>query len=129
MLASDVRTDLNASVASGSVTRDMLASDVRADLNASLSSASVTAANIHPDLVKYFLPEISNHPAGVSILQGTGTTLSSAATGKFLTYQWQKNGVDLSGETNATLVLTDCQRRERRQLHRGREQRLGKRHQ
>ena len=108
MLASDVRTDLNASVASGSVTRDMLASDVRADLNASLSSASVTAANIHPDLVKYFLPEISNHPAGVSILQGTGTTLSSAATGKFLTYQWQKNGVDLAGETNATLVLTDA---------------------
>jgi hypothetical protein len=106
MLASDVRTDLNASVASGSVTRAMLAADVRADLNASLSSASVTAANIHPDLVKYFLPEISNHPAGVSILQGTGTTLSSTATGKFLTYQWQKNGVDLSGETNATLVLT-----------------------
>jgi hypothetical protein len=106
MLASDVRTDLNASVASGSVTRDMLASDVRADLNASLSSASVTAANIHPDLVKYFLPEIANHPAGVSALQGTGTTLSSGATGKFLTYQWQKNGVDLSGETNATLVLS-----------------------
>lgn len=108
MLATDVRTDLNASVASGSVTRDMLAADVRADLNASLSSASVTAANIHPDLVKYFLPEIANHPAGVSILQGAGTTLSSGATGKFLTYQWQRNGVNLSGETNGTLVLTDA---------------------
>jgi hypothetical protein len=107
-LAADVLADLNQTITAGSVTRDMLASDVRADLNASLSSASVTAANMHPDLVKYFLPEISNHPAGVSVLQGTGTTLSSAATGKFLTYQWQKNGVDLSGETNATLVLTDA---------------------
>ena len=106
-LAADVLADLDHSIDSGSITRDMLSADVRTDLNASLSSASVTAANIHPDLVKYFLPEISNHPAGVSILQGTGTTLSSAATGKFLTYQWQKNGVDLSGETNATLVLTD----------------------
>jgi hypothetical protein len=105
-LAADVLADLDHSIASGSITRDMLAADVRTDLNASLSSASVTAANIHPDLVKYFLPEISNHPAGVSALQGTGTTLSSAASGKFLTYQWQKNGVDLAGETNATLVLT-----------------------
>jgi hypothetical protein len=105
-LAADVLADLDHSIASGSITRDMLASDVRTDLNASVASGSVTAANMHPDLVKYFLPEISNHPAGVSILQGTGTTLSSAATGKFLTYQWQKNGVDLSGETNATLVLT-----------------------
>jgi len=105
-LAADVLADLDHGIGAGSVTRDMLAADVRADLNASLSSASVTAANIHPDLVKYFLPEISNHPAGVSILQGTGTTLSSAATGKFLTYQWQKNGVDLSGETNTSLVLT-----------------------
>jgi len=105
-LAADVLADLDHGIGAGSVTRDMLAADVRADLNASLSSASVTAANMHPDLVKYFLPEISNHPPGVSILQGTGTTLSSAATGKFLTYQWQKNGVDLSGETNATLVLT-----------------------
>jgi hypothetical protein len=107
-LAADVLADLDHSIGVGSVTRDMLSADVRADLNASLSSASVTAANIHPDLVKYFLPEIANHPAGVSALQGTGTTLSSGATGKFLTYQWQKNGVDLSGETNATLVLTDA---------------------
>jgi|GEM_PF-4167326 len=105
-LAADVLADLDHSIVAGSVTRDMLAADVRADLNASLSSASVTAANMHPDLVKYFLPEISNHPVGVSVLQGMGTTLSSEATGKFLTYQWQRNGVDLSGETNATLVLS-----------------------
>jgi hypothetical protein len=107
-LAADVLADLDHSIVAGSVTRDMLAADVKADLNASLSSASITAANIHPDLVKYFLPQISSHPVGISVLQGTGTTLSSEAAGKFLTYQWQRNGVDLSGETNATLALADA---------------------
>jgi len=107
-LAADILSDLNRSIAAGSVTRGMLAAGVQADLNASLSAASVTAENIHPDLVKYFLPEISSHPAGVVVLKGTGATLSSAATGKFLTYQWQRNGVNLAGENNATLLFTDA---------------------
>jgi len=113
-LASDVLADLNATIShsrlSGDVladlnrtiTREMLPSDVLAELN-----ASVTVSKMHPDLVKYFLPEISNHPSTVSVLKGTGATLSSSASGKFLAYQWQKGGSDLIGETNSTLVLTD----------------------
>jgi hypothetical protein len=96
-LAGDVLVDLNRTI-----TRDMLPSDVLAELN-----ASVTVSKMHPDLVKYFLPEISNHPSTTSVLKGTGATLSSSASGKFLAYQWQKDGIDLLGETNATLVLTD----------------------
>ena len=61
-----------------------------------------------PNLVRYFIPEISSNPASVSILQGAGTTLSVQANGKFLTYQWQRNGVNLAGETNASLVLSDA---------------------
>ena len=107
-LAADVLADLNRSIAAGSVTRGMLAAGVQADLNASLSAASVTAENIHPDLVKYFLPEILVQPASSAGLKGTNVTLSLSASGKFLTYQWKKNGVNLSGENNATLVLTDA---------------------
>jgi hypothetical protein len=113
-LASDVLSDLNATISRSrlagdvladlnrTITRDMLPSDVLAELN-----ASVTVSKMHPDLVKYFLPEISNHPSTSSVLKGTGATLSSSASGKFLAYQWQKDGADLIGETNATLVLTD----------------------
>ena len=28
--------------------------------------------------------------------------------GKYLNYQWKKDGVDLTGETNATLNITDA---------------------
>ena len=96
-LAGDVLADLNRTI-----TRDMLPSDVLAELN-----ASVTVSKIHPDLVKYFLPEISNQPTSSSALKGTGAILSSSASGKYLTYQWQKDGADLIGETNATLILSD----------------------
>ena len=34
-------------------------------------------------------------------------TLTASAEGKYLSFQWQKNGTDLIGETNATLVFSD----------------------
>ena len=61
-----------------------------------------------PNLVRYFIPEISANPAAISIIQGTDTTLSVQASGKFLSYQWQKNGANLAGETNANLVLSNA---------------------
>jgi hypothetical protein len=58
-------------------------------------------------LVRYFVPEISANPSAVSIIQGTGTTLSVQATGKFLSYQWQKNGVDITGQNTSSLSLSN----------------------
>ena len=38
----------------------------------------------------------------------TDSNVSVTAEGKYLTYQWKKDGVDLTGETNATLNITDA---------------------
>ena len=35
-------------------------------------------------------------------------SFSVTAEGKYLTYQWKKMAVDLTGETNATLNITDA---------------------
>ena len=106
-LAADILSDLNHSIAADSVTLSMLSPQVRADLNSSVPAASVTAAKMHPDLVKYFLPEITSPPAGSTVLNGTGATIAAGATGKFLNYQWLRNGANLPGETNATLVIAE----------------------
>ena len=58
-----------------------------------------------PNLIRYFVPEISTNPSAVSIIQGTGTILSVQAEGKFLSYQWQKNGVDITGQNNPSLFF------------------------
>ena len=97
----------SARIEDGSITRSKLESSIINDLQTSITDGSVSKAKMDPNLVRYFIPEISASPASVSIIQGTGTTLAVQATGKFLSYQWQKNGANLAGETNASLILSN----------------------
>jgi hypothetical protein len=54
-------------------------------------------------------PVISQHPQTTEIVEGMSAQLSVAAiSGTPLTYQWQKDGSDLAGETAATLTLADA---------------------
>ena len=76
--------------------------------SAFLVDGSVTSTKMDPNLIRYFIPEISTNPSSISLLQGESATLSAQANGKFLSYQWQRNGENLIGETNASLVLTDA---------------------
>jgi hypothetical protein len=92
----------------GSITRSKLESSIINDLQASIADGSVSKAKMDPNLVRYFVPEISTNPSAVSIIQGTDTTLSVQAEGKFLSYQWQKNGSNLAGQTNSSLVLSNA---------------------
>jgi hypothetical protein len=92
----------------GSITRSKLESSILNDLQSSIADGSVSKAKMDPNLVRYFVPEISANPSAVSIIQGTGTTLSVQAEGKFLSYQWQKNGANLAGQTNPSLVLSNA---------------------
>lgn len=55
-------------------------------------------------------PLILTPPESVTVPPGTTVTFSVAATGTPpLTYQWRRNGVGITGATNATLTLTNVQ--------------------
>ena len=97
-----------APIQDGSITRSKLESSILNDLQSSIADGSVSKAKMDPNLVRYFVPEISTNPSAVSIIQGTGTTLSVQADGKFLSYQWQKNGVDITGQNTSSLSLSNA---------------------
>lgn len=51
-------------------------------------------------------PGIDTQPLSQSVCPGENVTFSVVASGDGLTYQWKKGGVDLGGETSASLNLT-----------------------
>jgi endonuclease I/predicted RNA-binding protein with TRAM domain len=53
------------------------------------------------------LAEITQQPENQSVCEGDDVTFSISATGENLTYQWQKDGADISGETQNTLTLNN----------------------
>jgi Ig-like domain CHU_C associated len=52
-------------------------------------------------------PSISTHPISQTVCEGVNVSFSVVATGIGLTYQWQKNNVDIPTETNASLTLNN----------------------
>ncbi|MDX2187602.1 MAG: immunoglobulin domain-containing protein [Opitutaceae bacterium] len=72
------------------------------------SSGSVTSnaasLTVNPVVVA---PTILAHPTSASALAGSSLTLSVNATGSgTLSYQWKKNGANITGATSASLSLT-----------------------
>ncbi len=49
--------------------------------------------------------EISKQPAGLTVDEGKSFTLSVAATGSTLSYQWSKGGVEIAGATSAEYTV------------------------
>ncbi|MBI3886737.1 MAG: hypothetical protein HY302_13550, partial [Opitutae bacterium] len=52
---------------------------------------------------------ITTQPISQNVIPGANVSFTVAATGTGITFQWQRNGVDISGQTSATLSLTNVQ--------------------
>ena len=72
------------------------------------ADGSVTASKLDATILKYLKPEITTQPQAQTVYAYSNVSYSLTAEGKYLTYQWKKDGVDLTGETNATLNITDA---------------------
>ena len=77
-------------------------------VNGTVADGSITTNQLSEQILKYLKPEITQQPTAGTIYADTNHTLSVSAEGKYLTYQWKKNGVNLAGETNSTLTITDA---------------------
>ena len=108
MLPASVLTDLNRTV-----TKSMLGSDVLADLNRTVTpqmiqSSSITTAQLNEQILKYLKPEITVSPQAPGLIfSGQSMNLTSQAQGKYLTFQWQRNGQPIAGATQASFSIAD----------------------
>jgi hypothetical protein len=115
MLGNDVLTDLNASIG-----MNRLSSEIRSklDQNTTVADGSVTASKmasntittsqLNEQILKYLKPEITAQPQAQTVYADSNASFSVTAEGKYLTYQWKKDGSNLTGETNSTLNITDA---------------------
>jgi len=79
------------------------------DCVATNSVSSVTSTSATLTVNPPALPVIGSQPTAMTSKQGSGAFFSVQATGIELTYQWRKDGVDLTGETLPTLFLNNVQ--------------------
>ena len=76
------------------------------DVVVSNSAGSVTSAGATLSVVAPVAPTITSSPASLSVAAGASASFSVAATGTLpLSYQWQRNGVDIVGATAATYTI------------------------
>lgn len=77
------------------------------DLPYGITNISAISAGNFFGLALTRQPVIAQHPQNQTVLAGTNVTISARVIGSFpWTYQWQKDGVDLAGETNEFVNLT-----------------------
>jgi N-acetylneuraminic acid mutarotase len=73
-----------------------------------MAEGAVSKSALDATILKYLKPEITSQPQAKTVYAKTNASYSVTAEGKYLTYQWKKDGVDLIGETNATLNISDA---------------------
>ena len=97
---------VQAEVADGSVTASKMA-DGAVTAN-KMANNTITTSQLNEQILKYLKPEITAQPQAQTVFADSNASFSVTAAGKYLTYQWKKNGSNLTAETNATLTITDA---------------------
>ena len=73
-----------------------------------IQSSPITTAQLNEQILKYLKPEITYSPQAPGLIFGGQTvTLLSQAEGKYLSYQWHKNGQPIAGATGDRYVIED----------------------
>ena len=125
MLGQDVLSDLNRTVTHSNlspqikadlnrtITYTDLAPQIKADLNRTVTASqmaqnTITTAQLNEQILKYLKPEVTIVPQAPGLVFNNQTvTLLSRAEGKYLTYQWYKNGQPIAGATTDRYVIQD----------------------
>ena len=73
-----------------------------------IQSSSITTTQLNEQILKYLKPEITTHPQAPGLIfSGQSMNLTSQAEGKFLTYQWERNGQPIAGATGPSFSIAE----------------------
>jgi formylglycine-generating enzyme required for sulfatase activity len=77
----------------------------------SVKAGAITTAQLNEQILKYLKPEITHSPQAPGLIFGGQTvTLLSQAEGKYLSFQWYKNGQPIAGATDDRYVIEDIKK-------------------
>jgi N-acetylneuraminic acid mutarotase len=99
------RKDGNASAGTPLVQAEVVDGSVTAS---KMANNTITTSQLNEQILKYLKPEITTQPQAQTVYADTNASFSVTAEGKYLSYQWKKYDSNLTGETNATLTITDA---------------------
>ena len=73
-----------------------------------IKNNTITTAQLNGQILKYLKPEITVAPQAPGLVfHGQTVTLLSRAEGKYLNYQWYRNGQPIAGATGKRYVIQD----------------------
>ncbi len=98
-------TDIAGATSATLTINNLTAADAGADYNVVITNACGTVTSADAAITVNAAPAITTQPAAQTACVGGSASFTVAATGTGLTYQWRRNGTDITGETGATLTI------------------------
>ena len=95
------------------ISKSMLEPDVLSDLNRTITASNlapntITTAQLNEQVLKYLRPEVLQSPEAPGLVfHGQRVILQSRAEGKYLSYQWYRDGEAIPGATQKRYVIPD----------------------